>query len=231
MRKMQTFFILLVLSASFLSVTGQSKMRRFLKNPKGSASSPVFIEDISINASGSAAAPADLYPQIELAPATAASSSGNVGSSTANIERATKMQAKYAILMNVDIESIKNTALFGFIEEWYGTNYRYGGITKKGIDCSAFTAGLLLAVYGFSAPRTAQEQYQNSVRKNREDLQEGDLVFFNTTGGISHVGVYISNDYFVHSSSSQGVMISSLNDPYFEKRYLGGGRITADYQQ
>lgn len=229
MRKMQAFFFLLVLIAGFLSVNGQSKIGRLLNTSSESANSPVFIEDISINASTQAAAPVDLYPQIEAGALTSSSfSSGTFISSTSNIESATKVQAKYAMLMDVDIESIKNKLLFGFIEEWYGTNYRYGGTTKKGIDCSAFTAGLLLAVYGFSAPRTAKEQYQNCIRKNRGDLQEGDLVFFNTTGGISHVGVYITNDYFVHSSSSQGVMISSLNDPYFEKRFLGGGKISAD---
>jgi lipoprotein Spr len=78
-----------------------------------------------------------------------------------------------------------------------------------------------------NVPRTAREQFQLSQRINKADLQEGDLVFFNTTGGISHVGVYLANNYFVHSSSSQGVMVSYLDDPYFNKKYLGSGRLSA----
>ncbi len=53
---------------------------------------------------------------------------------------------------------------------------------------------------------------------------EGDLVFFNTRGGVSHVGVYITNGYFVHSAASDGVMISNLEDSYFLRRFIGGGR-------
>jgi len=129
------------------------------------------------------------------------------------------------MMINVDLESLKNLSLLNFIDEWFGTRYKYGGNTKRGIDCSALTGGLLMAVYGFGVPRTARQQYQASEKIKREELKEGDLVFFNTTGGVSHVGLYLDNDYFVHASSSQGVTITSLNDPYFAKRYIGAGRI------
>jgi lipoprotein Spr len=56
-------------------------------------------------------------------------------------------------------------------------------------------------------------------------LLEGDLVFFNTRGGVSHVGVYLGEGYFTHSSSSAGVTISSLDDNYYSKKYIGGGRV------
>jgi lipoprotein Spr len=54
---------------------------------------------------------------------------------------------------------------------------------------------------------------------------EGDLVFFNTRGGVSHVGVYITNGNFVHSASSEGVMTSNLEDAYYSRRFIGGGRV------
>lgn len=111
------------------------------------------------------------------------------------------------------------------MEEWYGTRYKYGGSTKKGIDCSAFTLGLAAAVFGISIPRTAREQYEITERIEKYELHEGDLVFFNTRGGISHVGVYIINNKFVHASVSSGVMISDLDDAYFTKRFVGAGRI------
>ena len=149
----------------------------------------------------------------------------NIEKSVAAIEKLNVLQIKYAMMIDVDIESLKNLNLLNFIEEWFGTRYKYGGETKRGIDCSALTGSLLMAVYGFVVPRTARQQYQASEKIKREDLKEGDLVFFNTTGGVSHVGLYLENDYFVHASSSQGVTITSLNDPYFSRRYIGAGRV------
>ncbi len=141
------------------------------------------------------------------------------------IENFSPLQFKYAMLMDVEAETVTNTPLFNFIDDWYGTHYRMGGTTKKGIDCSAFSGTLLSSVYSLSVPRTAREQYNICEHIKKEDLMAGDLVFFNTTGGVSHVGVYLDNNHFVHSCSSQGVMISSLDDSYFSKRFIGGGRV------
>jgi lipoprotein Spr len=100
-----------------------------------------------------------------------------------------------------------------------------GGTTKKGIDCSAFSGTLLSSVYSFDVPRTAREQYKICQIINQDELMAGDLVFFNTRGGVSHVGVYLTDNNFVHSSSSQGVMISSLTDNYYAKKFISGGRV------
>lgn len=144
------------------------------------------------------------------------------------IEGLGKMQFKYSMMMDVAVEVLSNVTLYKFIDDWYGTRYRMGGTTKRGIDCSAFTGSLLFFVYGFSVPRTAREQYKASEHLNKEELKEGDLVFFNTKGGVSHVGLYLSNNHFVHSSSSNGVMISSLDDPYYSHRFIAGGRINRE---
>jgi hypothetical protein len=143
---------------------------------------------------------------------------------TSLIEKIPVFQFKYAMMLNVDVESLKNLSLFGFIDEWFGTRYRLGGTTKRGIDCSALTSALLLAVYGFTIPRTARQQYDASEHIEKEELKEGDLVFFKIHRGISHVGVYLENNFFVHAST-HGVTVSSLDDSYYAKRFVCGGRV------
>ena len=136
-----------------------------------------------------------------------------------------KLQEKYASMLEVVPETLSNLVLIESIDEWWGTRYRYGGTTKSGIDCSAFVRATLKSAFGFELPRTAREQYHASRRISATELREGDLVFFNTTGGISHVGIYLKNNKFAHSSSSKGVTISDLYDSYYMARFIGGGRI------
>lgn len=143
-------------------------------------------------------------------------------------ESCKKFQFKFAQILNREVEQISNTVLFGFINDWWATRYRYGGTGKNGIDCSAYTGMLINRVYAYKLPRTAREQWASTERVKLESMKEGDLVFFNTTGGVSHVGVYLGNGYFTHSSSSQGVTINNLADNYWKARFLGGGRFRAD---
>lgn len=181
-------------------------------------SQPRFIENISTNPydSGSTIKPYN--------------SSNNTVSNTFSMEGnspaiVSPMQFKYAILMDVPVEALNNLKLFSFIDEWYGTPYRFGGSTKDGIDCSAFSSNLMTNVFGVGLPRMAKDQYSVCAHVKRDDLQEGDLVFFHTTRkGISHVGVYLGNNKFVHASLNYGVTISSLEDPYYSRTFRGGGR-------
>lgn len=143
------------------------------------------------------------------------------------------LQFKYAILLDAPVEEMLDHKLIETLESWYGTRYRLGGVDRKGIDCSAFVQSFLVTLYSCAVPRTANEQYKQSKAVGREELTEGDLVFFRTTRKktITHVGVYLRNNKFVHASSSSGVMISDLNEPYFMARYAGAGRYRAVKQE
>ena len=142
-----------------------------------------------------------------------------------DIENASPIQFAYASRLGTDVEAVSNVKLFETIEDWWGTPYRLGGHTKEGVDCSAFVYSLMLSVYAINLPRTSKEQYQTVAKIDDEELSEGDLVFFNTRGGISHVGIYLTNNKFVHASTSGGVMISDLNEAYWKTRYKGAGRV------
>jgi cell wall-associated NlpC family hydrolase len=114
------------------------------------------------------------------------------------------------------------------IIKYKDTQYQYGGSTLDGIDCSGFTLNVYQQAFKVSLPRSAREQYQvGDVIDERENLKFGDLVFFNTRRRVrpGHVGIYIGEGKFVHASSSVGVSISSLDDDYYNRKYMGGRHI------
>lgn len=116
--------------------------------------------------------------------------------------------------------------LYNFISDWWRSPYRYGGTSSRGIDCSAFTMKLFRQVYNVPLPRTASEQYRVAKKIQKTQLKDGDLVFFRTRIKSGwHVGVYITDGFFVHSSSKRGVFVSNLKDPQYTRIYYGAGRI------
>ncbi len=146
-------------------------------------------------------------------------------SNSGDIEKADWLQLKYAIVLDATVETLTNVNLLKLIDDWFGTDYCIGGTSKNCIDCSGFSHVIMQEVYNVNVPRTAQEQYNESQKVKLEDLNEGDLVFFYTGGrDISHVGVYLQNNKFVHSATSGGVMVSDLNDSYWKPRFKGAGR-------
>ena len=117
-------------------------------------------------------------------------------------------------------------------QTYLGTPYRYGGMTRNGIDCSAFVLSVFGAVTGMNLPRVAASQAQEGKKIEKDQLQKGDLVFFSHQGRgrISHVGIVeeVSPEgdvKFIHAATSKGVMISSLNDSYWGPKYRFAKRV------
>lgn len=183
-----------------------------------------FLEEISVE-SGTTNVNTPNYATIKTASGKQSGPSNSYLNRTSSVEKASDLHLKYAILLNTEVELIQDNQLLEYVDEWYGTRYKYGGTTKKGIDCSAFVQAIYLSAFAVSLPRTAREQYRSSRIVSATEVKCGDLVFFNTTGGISHVGIYLQNNKFVHASTSQGVTISDMFDPYYLKRFIGIGRI------
>ncbi|MDR3626576.1 MAG: NlpC/P60 family protein [Ignavibacteriaceae bacterium] len=114
------------------------------------------------------------------------------------------------------------------IIKYLDTPYKYGGNTEDGIDCSAFTQSVYNKTLAIELQRSAREQYQEGdVVSDKDELQFGDLVFFNTRRRVrpGHVGIYIGDHLFAHASSTNGVKVSSLDEDYYSARFMGGRRI------
>ncbi|WP_414499485.1 C40 family peptidase [Zymobacter sp. IVIA_12111.31 C1] len=133
---------------------------------------------------------------------------------------------------NVDIEytgrqhrpiGVHDTLMSEY-REWAGTPYRFGGESRDGIDCSALTQRIFKERFNYALPRTAGEQMKQGRRVSRAALKPGDLVFFKPTRRLNHVGVYLGDGLFMHASSSQGVMISQLDNHYWARRYVQARR-------
>jgi cell wall-associated NlpC family hydrolase len=112
------------------------------------------------------------------------------------------------------------------VVSFLGVPYKYGGTSRKGVDCSGFTSQVYASAAALALPRSTREQYGVGTKIGRNELRFGDLVFFNTTGRKpSHVGIYIEDDLFAHASVNDGVTFSSLESDYYKKRFVGARRV------
>lgn len=110
-----------------------------------------------------------------------------------------------------------------------GVAYRYGGNSARtGFDCSGFMQHIFRRTMGMNLPRTSAEQARLGTHVNRSDLQPGDMVFFRTAGRgrISHVGLYIGNNRFIHAPrTGKRIEITSLSNKYWNAKYAFGRRV------
>lgn len=112
------------------------------------------------------------------------------------------------------------------VQKYLGKPYAGSSRYQPGIDCSLFTQEVMREYARIMLPRSAAEQYTQGLEVSRRNLMYGDLVFFETERGrITHVGIYIGFGEFIHASSSQGVIISALNETYWAQRFVGARRI------
>lgn len=111
--------------------------------------------------------------------------------------------------------------------EYLNTPYLWGGTSKRGIDCSAFVQAVMYQALGVALPRTSLEQSGVGENVETKDLKFGDLLFFDTMhkGRVTHVGMYLSDGYFVHSGSSTGVIVTSLEKETYAKAFLKARRV------
>ncbi len=167
-----------------------------------------------------------VFGEKSFVPVTMLSDSSNIRTEDSLLTRNIYYR-KYHHLLNAPASFYNNFKLFQFIDKWMGRPYLFGGTTQFGIDCSALTGYFAKEVAGVKLPRTAQSQHDHLKLSTFPGLlQTGDLIFFHTTRpGISHVGIYLSNNKFLHASATNGVTISDLGEDYYVKAYRASKRI------
>ena len=134
-------------------------------------------------------------------------------------------RVEYSRRLGMPLSGKENPELIRELGDWVGTPYRYGGSTRGGADCSGFIWAVYRDVYGKGIPRTTGGMARESRRVRQGRLKEGDLVFFRMKGRkISHAGLYLGNRHFIHATTSRGVMVNSLEEDYYRRRFARGGR-------
>ncbi len=120
---------------------------------------------------------------------------------------------------------ILENALLKSFNSWKGTPYRWGGDSKSGIDCSALTRRIYRDVFGYELPRVSTDQVKVGRKVSIVNLKPGDILFFRPEGRTNHTAVYLGNSLFLNASSSQGVILSSLESRYWGKYFQYGVRV------
>jgi cell wall-associated NlpC family hydrolase len=122
-------------------------------------------------------------------------------------------------------KSSVSSALKAQYRDWKGVRYRIGGLSRKGVDCSGFVHLTFKDRLGKSIPRTTRALSRYGKKIARGSLRPGDLVFFKTGRKVRHVGIYYGGNRFLHASTSNGVMLSKMDDIYWGKRYWQSRRV------
>ena len=110
-------------------------------------------------------------------------------------------------------------------QQYKGIKYKYGGVDKRGFDCSGFTQTIYSNAFSIQLPRTTEAMSKLGKKISKRKLKPGDLIFFRPSRRYRHVGIFIGNNTFIHSSTSKGIIKSKLNNPYWKKKYKFAKRI------
>jgi len=135
---------------------------------------------------------------------------------------------QYSEKFGIDFDGTENRELLRAVDNWLGTRYRLGGKSKSGIDCSALVQLIYREVFGIEISRSVGDICENDLTPvEKESLQEGDILCFKTKGRrISHIGIYLKDEKFVHASRKHGVRINALSEDYYRKRFVFAGRVS-----
>lgn len=217
---MQHYFYYSVLIISLLIFWGcspTSQTVRYGKNtePTQESVSQKFVDTLTIDDND------DIAEYLDQDDIPEESSSYNISDIMKKLEKTDDLSAE---------QTTAREKLIMEIIKYLDTPYKYGGSTLNGIDCSAFTQSVYQDALNINLNRTAREQFTQGKVISKDELQFGDLVFFNTRRRVrpGHVGIYIGDGLFAHASSKGGVMISSLDENYYSKRFMGARRVV-DY--
>ena len=134
----------------------------------------------------------------------------------------------YAQTLGLRLAFNENKDLLRAVTDWIGAPYSYGNDSRKGTDCSGFVTRVFREVYGITLQRSSRSMFSTTKHVAKAEMQTGDLVFFRRgRGPIYHVGIYLKNGRFAHSACNGGVMVSSLNQPYYQRNFYAAGRVRA----
>lgn len=139
-----------------------------------------------------------------------------------------KQEQSLAILLGT-VEEIDNIIVQNYLMDafhnWEGVKYKWGGDSKSGIDCSALTRRIYRQVFSFELPRVSTSQITRGRKVERKDLKPGDILYFRPENRTNHTAVYVGNSLFINASTSKGVVLSSLDNSYWNKYFKFGVRV------
>ncbi len=166
------------------------------------------------------------YKPIAQASAEQANSSKKAPAQTGNHKTSAGDIKQAAAKKSIPEPPAPKTTFEEYASKWLGTPYVYGANSTKGTDCSGYVMQVYQGFFNIALPHNAHMMYKDERGKSvsRGSLREADLIFFGSFWKISHVGIYLGGDRFIHASSSRGVIISNLNEKYYKNKYQGARR-------
>lgn len=190
--------------------------------------------DASVAARASSApvvAEASLLPALKMEAPAAPPADGHPAAPTAAALAAARDSLTYhyyAQTLGLHLAFDENKDLLRTVTDWIGTPYSYGSNSRHGTDCSGFVTRVFREVYGVTLTHSSRAMFSSTKRVAKGEMQTGDLVFFRRGHGpVYHVGIYLKDGKFAHSATNGGVMVSSLNQAYYQRNFYAAGRVRA----